>query len=194
MTGAARCRRHVSGVPAASASATPVEPQQREPAASGRRAEHADLLLARHHRQAGAGREVVIDDRHDAAARAGAMLDARDHLLPDIAAFVEIDAGELVHVGLVREGVAIDEIHAAARHAERDAVRLDRLGVGEPRAEIGGCLGGQMRRQHAAHAERGQARVGIAEPVFAVGGAVPAAPSRRALPRGPRPITLARSL
>ena len=96
----------------------------RQPAALGGRAERADLLLAGHHRQAGGGRELVIGDRHDAAARAAAMLDARHHLLADIAALVEIDAGELVHVGFVREGVAIGEIHAAARHAERDAVRV----------------------------------------------------------------------
>ena len=50
------------------------------------------------------------------------MLDARDNLLSDVAAFVEIDAVELVHVGLVRECVAIDEIETAARHAERNAV------------------------------------------------------------------------
>ena len=52
------------------------------------------------------------------------MLHARHHLLADVAALVEIDAVELVHVGLVREGVAVDEIEPAARHAERDAVRL----------------------------------------------------------------------
>ena len=52
------------------------------------------------------------------------MLHARDDFLADIAAFGEIDAAELVHVGLVRKGVAIAEIEAALRHAERDAVRL----------------------------------------------------------------------
>ena len=57
------------------------------------------------------------------------MLDARDHLLPDEAALVEVDASELVHVGLVREGVAVHEIEAAARNAERDAVRLVSLGL-----------------------------------------------------------------
>ena len=73
---------------------------------------------------AGFRREAVEGDRHDAVARGAAMLDARDHLLADVAALVEIDAAELVHVGLVRKGVAIDEIEAAARHAERDAMRL----------------------------------------------------------------------
>ena len=51
-------------------------------------------------------RELVVSDRHDAAARAGAVLDAGDDLLADIAALVEIDAAELVHVGFVRERVA----------------------------------------------------------------------------------------
>ncbi len=97
-----------------------------------------------------------------------AMLDARHDFLADIAAFVEIDAGELVHVGLVREGVAIDEIHAAARHAERDAVRFVGLGLHQFGAEIGGGLRRQMRRQHHPHAERRQPRIGIAKPVFGI--------------------------
>ena len=139
----------ISGVPAASASATrssrssasprpsaaePTVPTSFSPAVTGRPA---------------LGREAVVGDRHDAAARGAAMLDARHHLLADIAAFVEIDAGELVHVGLVRKGVAVDEVEPAARHAERNAVRLVGVRVDELRAEIGGRLGGQMRRQHA---------------------------------------------
>ncbi len=165
---------HISGVPAASASATRSSRNSASPRPLAAEPTWPISLLARHHRQAGAGREVVIDHRHHAAARAGAMLDARDHLLPDIAAFVEIDAGELVHVGLVRKGVAVDEIDAAARHAERDAVRLVGFRVGEPRrrdlaAASAARCGGSMH----AHAERGQARVGIAQAVFAIAGAVP---------------------
>ena len=101
------------------------------------------------------------------------MLDARHHFLPDIAALFEIDAAELVHVGFVREGVAIDEIHAAARHAERDAVRVVGIRVGQRGAEIGGGLSGELRRQNRAGAERGQARIGIGKAVFAQGRAVP---------------------
>ena len=82
------------------------------------------VALAGHHRGAGFRRRAVEGDRHDAGARGAAMLDARHHFLADEAALVEIDAAELVHVGLVREGVAVDEIRAAARHAERDAVRF----------------------------------------------------------------------
>ena len=68
------------------------------------------------------------------------MLHARHHLLADIAALVEIDAGELIHVGLVREGIAIDEVEPAARHAKRDAVRLVVCGIDQFGAEIGGGL------------------------------------------------------
>ena len=125
-----------------------VEAQHRKPAVAGMRAGDADLLVAGHHRHAGVGGEAFRRDRHDAVSRGAAMLHARHHLLADIAALVEIDAGELVHVGLVREGIAVDEIEAAARHAERDAVglvgrRLEQLG-----AEIGRRLLGEMRRQH----------------------------------------------
>ena len=101
------------------------------------------------------------------------MLDARDHLLPDIAALPEIDAAELVHVGFMRERVAIDEIHAAARHAERDAVRVIGLGVGQRRAEVGGGLGGEFGWQDGARAERGKARIGIGQAVFAQARTVP---------------------
>ena len=84
-------------------------------------------------------RELVVGNRHDAAARGGAVLDARDDLLADIAALVEIDAVELVHVGFVRKGVAVDEVERrrAARRARCGALRRrrHRLSVG---AEIGG--------------------------------------------------------
>ena len=106
---------------------------------------HADLLVARHHRHAGVGRKAVVGDRHDAVARGAAMLHARHDLLADIAALVEIDAVELVHVGFVRERVAIDEIESAARHAERDAVRLVGCGIDQRRAEIGGGFARQDR-------------------------------------------------
>ena len=100
---------------------------------------------------AGFGRRTVEGDRHDAGARGAAMLHARHDLLADVAALVEIDAAELVHVGLVREGVAVDEVDAAARHAERDAVRLVVGGVDQRRAEIGGGL---CRRDAAAACTR----------------------------------------
>ena len=100
----------------------PVEPQQRQRAA-GRGGPHgADLAVAGRHRGAGRGRGAVIAHRHDAAARGAAVLDSRDDFLADIAALGEIDAAELVHVGFVREGVAVGEIEAAVRHAERDTV------------------------------------------------------------------------
>ena len=107
---------------------------------------------------------AVVADGHGAGARGAAVLHPRHHLLTDIAAFSEIDAGELVHVGLVREGVAVAEIDPAARHAKRDAVRLVFARIDEIRAEIGSRCGGQMRRQHHAYAERRQARIGIAQP------------------------------
>ena len=101
------------------------------------------------------------------------MLHARDHLLADIAAFGEIDAAELVHVGLVREGIAVAEIEPALRHAERDAMRLVLRGIDQRRAELGRGCGGKVRRQHDAKTERRQPRIGIAQTVSGRAAAVP---------------------
>ncbi len=94
------------------------------------------------------------------------MLDARDHLLAHIAALGEVDAVQLVHVGFVREGVAIAEVEPAARDAERDAVRLVGLRLDQRGAEVGRRLLGKMRRQHHPRTEGGQARIGIDQAVI----------------------------
>jgi hypothetical protein len=52
--------------------------------------------------RAGLGSKAVEAHGHHPRARRAAVLDARDHLLADEAALVEVDAAELVHVGLVR--------------------------------------------------------------------------------------------
>src|SRR6185436_953910 len=77
----------------------PVEPHKRETAAFRGRAERADLLCAGHDREARGRRELVVSNRHNAVAGTGAVLDPRNDLLADIAALVEIDAIELVHIG-----------------------------------------------------------------------------------------------
>ena len=98
------------------------------------------------------------------------MGDARNHLLPDEAALVEIEARELVHVGLVRESIAVDKIDAAARNAEHDAMHFIFGGFDQLGAEIDCRPGGEMWRQHAAHAQLRQAGVRIAHPIAAVPG------------------------
>ena len=60
-------------------------------------------------------------DRHDAFPRRAPMLHARDDLLADKAAFVEIDAVQLVEQRLMREDIAEGIVAAAFRHAEADA-------------------------------------------------------------------------
>ncbi len=52
------------------------------------------------------------------------MFHARDDLLPDVAAFAEIDAVEKVEVGVVGKSVAIGEIDAALGRGDADAQRL----------------------------------------------------------------------
>ena len=119
------------------------------------------------------------------------MLHARHHLLADIAALLEIDPVELVHVGLVREGVAVGEIESARRHAERDPVRL-----------VGGGID-QFGPDRGRRGLRGRWQRCSAAPIAAAAGpdstSVPAAaPSQIAItPRSSdrfSTVTLARSL
>src|SRR5262249_21731465 len=116
----------------------PVEPHERKAPAFGGGAERADLLPAGHDPPARGRRGLFVSESHDAATAVGALLDARNDLLADIAAFVEIDAVKLVHTGLVWERVAIDEVETATRHAVRDAMGFIVIRTAQPRADIGG--------------------------------------------------------
>ena len=140
----------VSGTPAAQRVGDAVEPQHRQPALPACEPMMPTCLSPAITGTPASGAKLFDGDRHDAGARRAAMLHARHHLLADVAALVEIDAAELVHVGLVREGVAVDEIEPAARHAERDAVRLVGGCIHQLGAEIGRRLlarcGGSMMR------------------------------------------------
>ena len=141
-----------------------------------------------------AGAEAVEAHRHHARARAAAVRHARDDLLADEAALVEIDAVKLIHVGLVREGIAVDEVEPAARHAERDAVRFVVRGIDQLRAEIGGGLTGKMRRQHAAQAKLRQPRIGDSDRPTEVCALPPQAASTPSASDRSSTMTLARSL
>ena len=154
----------MSGSPRASASATRSRRKQRDAAAGRGRAHGAELAVAGRHGGAGSRRGAVIAHRHGAGARGAAVLHARHHFLADIAAFGEIDAAELVHVGFVRKGVAVAEIGAALRHAERNAVRLvfarlDEASAPSSAAAAAARCGGSITRKP----ERRQARIGIAK-------------------------------
>ena len=113
---------------------------------------------------------------NDAIARGAAMLDPRNHFLPDEAAFPEIDAVQLVEIGVMREGVAVEKIHAALRHAERDAMRVVVVGVGACRAKVGGCVFRCVRRNQNPRAQA-RAAAGSAKD-DALGGAAVAVPDR----------------
>src|SRR4029078_70890 len=80
--------------------------------------------------------------------------------LPDEAAFGEIDAAELVHVGFVRKRVAVNEILAASMNAERNPPRSPffRAGYFEPRfPECGFRIG---RGQNDSRPQFRMARIG----------------------------------
>src|SRR4029079_10152494 len=109
--------------------------------------------------QTGAWCELVVNDRDDTAAGAGAMLDPRNDLLADIAALFEVDGSELVHVCFVRESITVAEVEPAARHTERDAMGFIIVSIGEIGAEIRGRLCREVRGQHDARAESRQPRM-----------------------------------
>ena len=88
------------------------------------------------------------------------MLHPRHHFLSDIAALVEIDAVQAVHVGLVRKRVAVHEIEPAARHAGGDAMRLIGVTVDEVGADQIGDLLLQLFGHENAPAERLVPRIG----------------------------------
>ena len=131
----------VSGVPASSASAARSIRISARPVTVGRRAHGAHRLVAGENGVACFRRRAVKHNPNRARARGAAMLHPRHHLLADITALVEIDAVQPVHVGLVRERVAIDEIETAARNARGDAMGVIGGAVDQLRADqIGGFL------------------------------------------------------
>ena len=89
-----------SEMPAASASSILIKAHEREARPRGR-TESADLLVAGHDGIPAIGANSSYDDRHYTAARAGAVINTGDRFLSDITALVEIDTGELIHVGFM---------------------------------------------------------------------------------------------
>src|SRR3979490_684893 len=88
------------------------------------------------------------------------MLHARHHLLSDVAAFVEIDAIQAVHVGLVRKRIAIHEVEPAAGYARSDTMGLIDRAIHQIRiAQVGDLLLKPLRRENAP-TERGVTRIG----------------------------------
>ncbi len=80
---------------------------------------------------------------------------------------------ELIHVGLMREGITVIEINTALRHAEPDAVRFIGACIDQYRAKLGGRLGATLRRNKSAQPERRQARIGIAQSISCRAAAIP---------------------
>src|SRR3984885_14655544 len=132
------------GLAAHSLNQREVESQERERLAPRGGAERADGQFAvedwRPRRRRGARQFHA----RDAFAGGPAVLHARNDLLADIAALVEIDPMEEVEIGVVREGVAIGEIEPALRRSYGDTqalVFVDMLrsegGGGRPRQDRG---------------------------------------------------------
>ena len=137
-----------------------IGPDQRDAVAAGGRTHGADRLVAGENGDAGFRREIFQRDPHGAGARGAAMLHPRHHFLADIAALVEIDAVQAVHVGLVRKRIAVHEVEPAARHAVHDAMRLIGGFVDQIGADQIGHLLLQFFGNENAPAERLVARIG----------------------------------
>ena len=88
------------------------------------------------------------------------MLHARHDLLTDEAAFVEIDAGELIEHRLMRKGIAKGVVAPALGHAKRDAVRVIFVLASLRAAEIAET---RASGKQDALPERRQPRIGIGD-------------------------------
>ena len=190
----ARGRRRSAAAPAASASATRSRRSSARPVPLGRRAHRADRLVAGQH----GVRRPRARSRRARPARCGCAR-CRD------AACATPPPGrhsspcrnrrrQPVHVGLVREGVAVDEIEPAARHAERDAVRL----VGGAVDEVGADQLGDLLRRVFGHqdapAERRRAAGRRRRGRASCAGSPSQAASTPRLSERSSTVTLARSL
>src|SRR5262249_61394718 len=111
-------------------------------------------------------RATTIADAPGAGAEMPRLLYSCPLFLPDIPPFGKIAPAEMIHIGFMRKGVAISEINSAARHAERDAVRLIILRAHKRGAKFARRGGGAMRRNHHTKSERRQARIGIGQALF----------------------------
>src|SRR5438105_14373232 len=88
------------------------------------------------------------------------MLHPRYHLLSDITALLEIDAVQAMHIGRVRERIAIHEVQTAARRAGGDAGCLVEAAVAELGANEVGDLLPDLLRDENWPGERLSARIG----------------------------------
>src|SRR5204863_5179596 len=131
-----------------------IHPDQRETIVACRRTHGAHRLVAGEDSCSRFRRRALKNDPYRSGARGAAMLHPRHHFLPDIAALVEIDAVQPVHIGLMRERIAIHEVEPAARHAGRDTMRFVGSFVDEISADYIGYRLLQFLRHMNAPAER----------------------------------------
>jgi hypothetical protein len=120
-----RLARHPDGLASRERIGRPVETQHGEAARAGARAARAENPPARRHLAARRRRRTFqVNKRHDAGTGRAAVLHARDDLLADVAALVEVDSVQLIHEGFVRKGVAEAKILRPFRHAKSDAMSV----------------------------------------------------------------------
>ncbi len=91
------------------------------------------------------------------------MLHPRHHLLADVAALVEVDSMEPIHIGFVRKRVAIDKVEPAARNAQSDAVGIIGGAIHEIGADQIGDFLLKFRRHKGSPAQRRVAWIGEGE-------------------------------
>src|SRR5262249_60805139 len=131
------------------------EAQRRESTAGHARPHQTDALVARHHRNTSVRRCALEAYGNHACACGCAVLDARDDLLADEAALVEVDAAKLVHVALMRKRIPVSKVGAALRDAKRDSMSLVLRRVDKLSANVGAGIGGATRRYKSTQARPG---------------------------------------
>src|SRR4051812_46705235 len=78
----------------------PIDAYEGDGASLSRRAERAERFFSSHHGGANFRRRAVVSSGEDSGARRSAVLHARDDLLANITALIEVNTHELVHGSL----------------------------------------------------------------------------------------------
>ncbi len=120
-------------------------------------------IAARGDLGAGCGQRPLPFDADNAFPRRASVLHARHDLLAHIAAFLEVDAVQLVEQGIMRKGVAIGVVASALGHTEPDPPCMVIDPGGKRAAKIGSA---RLRGEQDAKSERGEPGVGVSNRVL----------------------------
>ena len=115
------------------------EPQQREPCSVAGRAHLAGIFAVERHNRAGLGSRAVDPHREQPLLDQAAVFGAGGQLLADIAAFLPIDAVQLIEPQFEQDRFFRHEVAGPVGNAERKAVPVvgGKTGLGQVRFQQG---------------------------------------------------------